>query len=30
MRLGLKEYLSRTPVSELVQMEKMNPKAPKL
>jgi Rrf2 family transcriptional regulator, iron-sulfur cluster assembly transcription factor len=28
MRLGLKEYLSRTPVSALVQMEKSNPRVP--
>ncbi len=27
MRQGLREYLSRTPVSELVQMEKNNPKS---
>ena len=28
MRQGLREYLSRTPVSELVQMEKLNPRVP--
>jgi len=28
MRMGLKEYLSRTPVAALVQMEKLNPRIP--
>lgn len=28
MRLSLKDYLSRTPVAALVQMEKLNPRVP--